>query len=290
MRVLLVYNPISGRGTSCKLAGEYAELFLKLPCDVQLIQTEPTSPEQWLRPTLEFNPDSVIVIGGDGTLRQVASVLTNTKIPLFHIACGTENLFAKSMGMMISPESVIATIKQGKTKTIDTAHVNGAFMILMASVGFDANVVADLAKHRGSSITHLSYVAPILRQLLNWKPPTVSVTVDNKEIVKHQMGWAIVANSKAYARGLNPARNADIADGKLDVMFLPLKGRLSLWKWIRYMKRGIHLHHPDVVYIRGEDVEVKTSEPSPWQIDGDPSGIESKVNVVCNPNSLCILE
>ena len=38
-------------------------------------------------------------------------------------------------------------------------------------------------------------------------------------------GWAIVANSKAYARGLNPARDANITDGKLDVVFLPLKGR-----------------------------------------------------------------
>ncbi len=288
MRVMVIYNPISGRGTSCKHACGIAERLLQLPCDVELVQTQHSSPEKWLTPKLQFNPDAVIVVGGDGTLRQVASVLVGSVVPLYHIACGTENLFAKSMGMLPNPEVVIAAIENAKTQTIDTATANGDFMLLMASVGFDAGVVADLAKHRGTSISHLSYVLPILRQLLNWNPPTISIEVDGESIVSNKIGWAVVANSKAYARGLNPARDASVHDGKLDVVFLPLKGRLSLWNWVRLMKRGTHLHHQNAVYAQGKNIIVQTSESSLWQIDGDSAGSYSSIEIRCEPKSLVV--
>ena len=290
MRVMVIYNPISGRGKSSKLALAIADLLLRLPSDVELVQTLPSPPEIWLKPKMQCNPDAVVVVGGDGTLRQVASILVGTDIAVYHAACGTENLFANSMGMFSPPEVVIASIEDGKTKTIDTATANGEFMILMASVGFDAGVVMDLAKHRGTSITHLSYIAPILRQLFNWNPPKISIAVDGEELVTNKTGWAVIANSKAYARGLNPARDASVTDGKLDVVFLPLKGRYSVWKWIRLMKRGTHLHHPDAIYSRGKTISVQTIEPSPWQIDGDPAGDATEMNITCVPKSLCVLE
>lgn len=289
MRVMVIYNPISGRGKSYKNAGAIAELLLRIPCDVELVQTQPSPPELWLKPKMQCNPDAVVVVGGDGTLRQVASILVGTDIAVYHAACGTENLFAKSMGMSSTPDAIVDAIENAKAQTIDTATANGEFMILMTSVGFDAGVVMDLANHRGTSITHLSYIAPILRQLFSWNPPTISIEVDGEELVTNKTGWTVVANSKAYARGLNPARDASVTDGKLDVVFLPLKGRYSLWKWIRLMKRGMHLHHPDAIYSRGKTISVQTIEPSPWQIDGDPAGDATEMNITCVPKSLSVI-
>jgi len=160
----------------------------------------------------------------------------------------------------------------------------------MASVGFDAAVVEDLSQHRGNSITHFSYVMPFIRQLLKWNPPTITIHVDGEEIASAKSGWAVVANSKAYARGLNPARTASVFDGKLDVVFFPLKGRLSLLKWIRLLKRGTHFHHPDIVFVKGEHVRVVTEEESPWQVDGDAIGRTNQMEFVCVPKSLNILQ
>jgi diacylglycerol kinase (ATP) len=289
MRVMVIYNPISGRGRSCKLAQAIAALLQRIPCDVEIVQTQPMPSEEWLVPKLQFKPDVIVVVGGDGTLRQVASVLVGSTVPIYHGACGTENLFAKSMGMLSSPEAVVDSIKDGKIETIDTATANGEFMVLMASTGFDAGVVADLAKHRGTSITHWSYISPILRQLFHWNPPEISINVDGEEVVSNKKGWAIVANSRAYARGLNPASDADVTDGKLDVVFLPLKGRFSLWKWIRMMKRAKHVHHPDVLYTRGKSVIVRTTEPAPWQTDGDSIGNTNEMQITCVPKSLRVL-
>ncbi len=290
MRIYVCYNPVSGRGSACKMAYSIAEQFLKTTCDLEIIATQAGDSQKWLEPRLERAPDAVIVVGGDGTLRQVASALVGTNIPVYHAGSGTENLFAKSMRTNnASPERVYESVTGATATVIDTATANGAIMLLMASVGFDAAVVTDLANNRGSSITHFSYIMPCIRQLLRWNPPEVSIVVGGETIVKNKIGWVVVANSKQYARGLNPARNANIADGKLDVVFLPLKGRLSLFKWLRLTHRGTHLHHPDVVYATGETISVRTNNPAPWQLDGDGIGDATEMKLICVPKSLNVI-
>ena len=290
IRVFICYNPFSGRGKACNMAYAIAEQFVKITCDIEIIATQAGDPRKWLEPKLESQPDAVIVVGGDGTLRQVATVLVSTSIPVYHAGSGTENLFAKSMNTNnATPERVLDSVMAGATIGIDTATANGAFMLLMASTGFDAAVVTDLAENRGSSITHFSYIMPCIRQLLKWNPPTVSIVVNGETILENNIGWVVVANSKQYARELNPARNANIADGKLDVVFFPLKGRRSLFKWIRLMHRGTHLHHPDVVYATGETISIHTISPAPWQLDGDGIGKATEMKLACAPKSLNVL-
>ncbi|MBC8522851.1 NAD(+)/NADH kinase, partial [PVC group bacterium] len=153
MRVLVAYNPVSGRGVANKLSGEISMLLLKEGCDVELLATQADDPQKWLAPRLQ-QIDSVVAIGGDGTLRSIASCLVDTGIPVYHAASGTENLFAKSMRMSNDPAEVTRAVLNGDISKIDTATANGEFLLLMTSVGFDAEVVADLAEHRGQSITH----------------------------------------------------------------------------------------------------------------------------------------
>jgi len=291
MRVVILYNPISGRGKACKMAYAIAEKCIQTTCEVEIIATRLGDPQNWLKPMLESTPSAVIVVGGDGTLRQVASVLNGTTIPVYHAGSGTENLFAKSMNTNnASPKNIFESVLNGSSIEIDTATANGDFMLLMASVGFDATVVTDLANNRGSSITHFSYIMPFVRQLLIWNLPEISVVVDGETLVSNKVGWAVVANSKQYARGLNPARNASITDGKLDVVFLPLRGRLSLLKWLLHTYRGTHLHHSDVVHATGFEIEVRTTEPAPWQLDGDGIGDATKMKLACVPKSLWVLQ
>ncbi len=289
-RIVIAYNPISGRGRASKLATAIAARLVRQPIDVELVPTKREDPNEWLVPKLEIKPDAVVVVGGDGTLRQVASVLVGTKIPVYHAASGTENLFAKSMHMSSEPEDVGTAIETGVTKTIDSATANSQFMILMASVGFDADIIMRLAATRCSSISHFSYIIPCLQSFLLFHPPTITIEVNGKTIVDNIRGWAIVANSRAYACGLNPARDAHIDDGELDILFLPIRSRLQLLKWIRLLRKGTHLHHPNVTYVRGKNVIVSTTSKAYWQIDGDDAGEHCKMTFNMNASSLVVLQ
>ncbi|MDP7009127.1 MAG: diacylglycerol kinase family protein [Phycisphaerales bacterium] len=290
MRVLVAYNPVSGRGVANKLAGDISASLLAANCDVELLPTEAGSPRDWLEPRLK-QIDRVVAVGGDGTLRSVASCLVGTGIPVYHAASGTENLFAKSMRMSNEPKEVTNTILNGDISRIDTASANSEFLLLMASVGFDADVVADLSKNRGKSITHMSYLMPCIRRFIDFSVPEISIKVDDVQVLEKQKGWVVVANSPAYARGLNPARNASMTDGRLDLVFLPIHSRRSLISWIFRVKRGAHLHHDNSVELRGHTIEIKPSEPACWQLDGDaPEGeITEKLEIVSQPTSLTII-
>lgn len=290
MRAMVLYNPISGRGIACQLAGEISEALLKAQVDVEFLPTQEVDSKQWLAPKLQTKPDAVVVVGGDGTLRLVAGALIDSGIPIYHAASGTENLFAKSMSMSSNPVDVIAAVLAGESSVIDTATANGSFMLLMASVGFDAAIVTDLANHRGASITHFSYAMPCIRQFLRWNPPVISIQVDGKDMVTAQRGWVVVANSNAYARGLNPAKDADIADGLLDVVFLPMTSRFRFLQWVRRLRSGTHLQHPEATCIRGATVYVQTQSPAPWQIDGDPIGETTEMRCAIAPATLSVLQ
>ena len=289
-RILIAYNPVSGRGRASQFATAIAAELVQHPCDVEMCPTQSTEPSEWFMPMLQSKPDAVIAVGGDGTLRQIASMLVETSIPVYHAASGTENLFAKSLSLSIDPPRIADAVLRNQVKTIDTAIANHSFMLLMGSVGFDADVVARLAASRGNSITHLSYAVPILKTLALFSPPTITIDVDGTSAVENQTGFAVVANSRAYARGLNPAREAIIDDGLLDVVFLPIRTRLQFLKWVRLMKKGTHLHHQDAVQLRGESVTVSTNLPAFVQLDGDTIGKHSKVTYTIKKHSLCVLE
>jgi len=290
MRVLIAYNPVSGRGVANKLSGDISAALLQSGCDVELLPTEAGDPKNWLSPRLK-QMDRVVAVGGDGTLRSIASCLIGTNIPVYHAASGTENLFATSMQMSNDPHKVVNAVLGGDVHRIDTATANGEFLLLMVSVGFDAEVVADLAKNRGKSITHMSYVMPCIRKFLHFSAPRMTITIDGEQIIKNQIGWVVVANSPAYARGLNPARNASITDGSLNVVFLPIQSRCSLMIWMLRVKRGMHLQHKNAIELRGTNIQINTSLLANWQLDGDSphDNQTTQLDIVSHPKSLAII-
>ena len=143
----------------------------------------------------------------------------------------------------------------------------------MASVGFDANVVHDLAACRGSSISHWSYVRPIVRQLIRWRPATLEVAVDGQRIDDGGPGFVVVGNSRQYGWRLNPAGRAMMNDGLLDVAYFPTRGFLGLARWAMRSRMQRHLKHPQLRYRTGRSVVIRSAQPQMYQLDGDPPTI-----------------
>lgn len=278
MRVLLLYNPISGTGQGESLASALAEHLdaatmadhAELAVTTAPTRLEPT--ETWLDPLLE-GVDLLVVLGGDGAMRMAAPSAIRQQVAIIQYPAGTENLFARAFGMRANPAQLIETMQHGHVAPIDVGTVNGELMLLCASVGLDAEVVHDLARTRKGAITHSSYIRPTLRQCLRWRksPPAIEVSVDGVVVSAAQPGIVLIANLPQYAVGLNPAKNAINDDGLLDVVFLPARSLSALVAWGIRCKRGTQLQHPAAVCARGALIEVALSEPGHVQLDGDPS-------------------
>ncbi|MGA0172714.1 MAG: diacylglycerol/lipid kinase family protein [Phycisphaerales bacterium] len=289
MRVVCLFNPISGAGRARARAEAVGEAIRSSGHEAVLLETRRESAEDWLDPALP-GASALVVCGGDGAVRLASRSASRAGVPIHQCPSGTENLFAKSFGMSPDPQGIARAVAAGRIRRIDTGTANGEPFLIMASVGFDAEVVHDLAIDRDGPISHRSYLKPILRQLKTWEPPRLKVAVDG-DVIADIEAFAIVGNLKQYAGGLDPARFADPTDGVLDTLVFPTRNVGSLIRWAAEIATGLHVHDRRLRYRVGTVVEIESSTPIRMQLDGDAPGsvAASRHRFEIRPASLDVL-
>ena len=94
--------------------------------------------------------DAVVVGGGDGSIRTVASVLAGTSVPLGVLPLGTLNHFAKDLGLPLHVDEAAGTIAAGQVRVVDLAEVNGHTFINNSSIGIYPYMVIDRERRRAN--------------------------------------------------------------------------------------------------------------------------------------------
>jgi diacylglycerol kinase (ATP) len=291
--ILLVFNPISGAGRSSTAAAALEPSLTDAGHDVTMLSSSLEPTVQWLDPILQEH-DMVLAIGGDGTVRMVAEGACRTNTPIYQVPMGTENLFARAMGMTNDHQAILAAINVERVCRLDMAHANGEPCLLMASCGFDAAVVHDLASRRRGPISHWSYLPCIIRQWLRWRPISIRVMVDEACLHEEYVGLCFVCNSREYGGQFNPAPEASMDDGVLDVVLLPTRSRFGLLRWMLKARRGRQFNDARAVHAQGRTVQLEFATPMHWQIDGDcpresSLPVATGLKVVLEPASLPVL-
>lgn len=271
LRVVLAANPISGRGIGLAVADETAETLAAAGHAVRVVPTQLAPPREWLDPTLE-DADVLVVVGGDGAMRMAADAAIRQRVPVHHLPLGTENLFAREFDARRDADQLAARLAAGRVGWFDAAEAEDQTFLLMASIGFDADVVHDLAAHREGAIRHLSYIRPIVRRTLRWRAPRLTVEVDGTTIAADLRGTVIVVNCRQYGGRLDPVPGACMDDGRLDVIVLPARGGLGALRTAAACRLRRARRLRGVVVGRGERISVRCDPPSLLQLDGDPAG------------------
>lgn len=299
MRVLILYNPISGTGDSKVRAAELARRLgdvalpdaRKLEAATLPTRLEPT--ESWLDPVLLGGIDLLVVVGGDGAMRLAADAAIRCRTPVYHFPGGTENLFAREYGMKAEADCLRAAIAEGVPVDVDVFRLDGALGLICASVGLDAEIIRDLDAHRSGAITHLSYLAPIVRQALRWRrdPPRLGVTVDGVPLIQGSPGLMLVANSPQYALRLDPVHHANPSDGLLDVAHFPAEGVLGLLRWVIRFRRRSQFQTGGARVAAGSVVTIEADRPVHAQLDGDllPGAPRSSYRLQIEPSAFQVL-
>jgi len=280
MRVVVHHNPNSGRGLARTLAERTVRALEERGHAVKSLAVGGAE-----RVDLDRLRDAhaVVVIGGDGSVAYQANASIETGVPLYHAGTGNENLFAREFGMSREPVSIVKAVEKQDVTRVDVARVGGGSgldgasglgranpMLLMAGTGCDAGVIKRVAEGRTRAIGHLAYVEPVIREGLFPSLRPVTVTVDGQAVVEHDVGQLIIANSPRYAVEMNPACDARIDDGLLDVVFLPAGTSVGSALWLGASRLRIADRFGSRRTARGTSVRVTwPEEPGPVQIDGE---------------------
>jgi YegS/Rv2252/BmrU family lipid kinase len=273
--VAIVANPIAGRGKVRPLAQAIADQFNALGVQATLLIDEPAE----ARADGLARAEAVVAMGGDGTLRAVAArclQLRGDIPPLLPVPMGTANLMARYLGIdwpaADLPGRVVQSVRRGQTTLLDAAQANGELFLLMAGIGLDAQIVHHLDRLRKGPINYASYVIPAAMTFAGYQYSPLRVRVDGVEAFGMSPGVAFVANVKEYGTGFALVPGARPDDGLLDVCVIPVTGRADALRHFLHAAAGEHLLGEDVVYVRGKQIDIESSEPLPVQIDGEPAG------------------
>jgi YegS/Rv2252/BmrU family lipid kinase len=214
--------------------------------------------------------ETVVALGGDGLLRPLAGALKGTGSALAIVPCGRGNDLARMLGVPTDPAEAARVAVRSEEQLIDVANVEGTPYMGVASFGFDsdANRIANEAKLvKGNGV----YLYSALRALAAWKAARFSVIVDGE---RHEFTGCTVAvgNSRVYGGGMYVLPDAEIDDGKLDVMFVKDASKLRLLALLPRVFNGSHGSSDLVEFLRGEEIEVSSDRPFAIYADGDPIG------------------
>lgn len=213
---------------------------------------------------------AVVAAGGDGTVSLLANRLP-ASTPIAIMPLGTENLLAKHLTIKSDPQLVAKMIVEERSISIDAGRANGKLFLVMASCGFDADVVERLHSNRKGHIRHWSYTLPIIRSIWNYRYPEIRVLVDGQP-TDQPIRWGFVFNVPRYAMNLPIKADADAHDGRLDLVTFSGGG---LIRGLYYMFTVLIRRHLTWATGRTETftrLRLESDQPVPFQLDGDPGG------------------
>ena len=269
-RFALLVNPASAGGRALEALPKVHAALDELGAEHRTVTTRSIDHAYEEAKTAVGEAETVVALGGDGLLRPLAGALKHTDSALAIVPCGRGNDLARVLGIPTDPGEAARLAVRGEERLLDVANVEGTPYMGIASFGFDsdANRIANEAKLvKGNGV----YVYAALRALAAWKPATFSVRVDGE---RHEFtGYTVaVGNSKAYGGGMLMFPDAELDDGKLDVILCKELSKLGFLRELPKVFKGTHVDSDFTELFRGEEIEVSADRPFAIYADGDPIG------------------
>ncbi len=287
MRVIAIVNPIAGAKRDGRQLGRFVRGARAAGITVEVQTTRAAGHAIELAGHVPDRTGAIVIVGGDGTIREVVDGLGGRPIPLVLWPMGTENLVAKSFGFRADPGRTLACLQAGRCLDVDMGVVNGRSFLVVVGVGFDAEVVHRLMGRRIGHITHLSYGGSMWRTYWEHRFPAVRVHTDEGAEWRGR-GLVFIGNMPRYALGLPVVRDALPSDGLLDVCVFPCRSRTALiGHSLRTLLRR-HVERGGVWYRRATTVRVESDGTVPVELDGEVGGF-LPIDVSIRPRAVRLL-
>ena len=255
------------------------------------------------RAALKSGIETIVVVGGDGTLSEAAEGFfqfnddlnvppesINPSATLAILPAGTGNDFARGQHGSRTLQKWIETLisylrRENNARSIDVLYgrcdgFEKPFICLNASTmgigGETAGRVAAQGKFMRNFSGEFRFVFAAVGALAAWRERRVRITVDGREIADGPMNLVAVANALYCGGGMMLSPEARIDDGKLDVITASGLTRANVVTELSRVHTGGHVKNPKVTITRGKIARIETllvQDAMPLEADGNVRGV-----------------
>ena len=305
MQTLVIVNNIAAKARRAwptiknhlEIAGvEYQAYETKSPADA----TTKT------RDALQAGVETIVVVGGDGTLSEAAEgffqfnddlnslpTVVNPSATLAILPAGTGDDFARGLrGNRTAMQKWLDAIVShclghdaNEPRRVDVLYgrcnnFEKPFICLNASTmgigGETAGRVAAQGKFMRNFSGEFRFVFAAVGALAAWRERRVRVTVDGRVVVDGPMNLAGVANGLYAGGGMMLSPDARVDDGKLDVVTASGLSRANVVTELSRIHTGGHVNNPKVTITQGTIATIETflvQDAMPLEADGNVRGV-----------------
>lgn len=236
-KLLFLANRSAGKGRASKRLQFARRQIWGWPCEF-LFTDSPEETNQICSQLDDEKYRALILVGGDGTINQVLPAISSKKIPLIPFPAGSANDLSSELGIPWNWDRILEPLAEDRIEKIDLVQVNGKLFVTVGGMGVGSMLTEEYNEKRKSS-TWFSWLAPKAKSqiytflsvktiLLSQKyQHRVRVTWDS-DVVEENASAIFVCNQGTLGGDICLSPKASNADGVLDVVLIPSKGRKAL--------------------------------------------------------------
>ena len=279
--MLIVANPVSGKGRGARTAERLAGILGDGGVDVEIAYTSASGDarriaEEQLRSDAGKH-DCYVACGGDGTIQEVAHALATAKegggpgpIPALGLApSGRCNDFARELGVGTDPVDQAEILLSGRRVSLDLGKVNDRYFCTVATAGIDAEVSRFVDRMKLPLRGRIAYVYGALRVLARYRAPRVHIEADFG-VVDGPIFLASSANTPSYGGAIPIAPGASPTDGLLHVCVIDALPRLAALRLVPAVLAGRHPRRAGVRVAPTRALDITSDPPLELWADGEP--------------------
>ena len=276
-RISFIVNPFSGRRAGIQILDRVRQTFAASGVEIEVFVTKASGHARELARSMPMEGRAGLgVIGGDGTVHEVIDGLMRrtdqARPPLGLIPGGSANTIHQHL-RLVDPADAARAIANGVTGALDIARVTTesgvvyAFDLIGWGLAADVNRTAEKLRWLGPS----RYTVVSVLALLRARRRRARVILDG-QAQEGEFLLVIACNTAFAGDRLKMCPQAEIDDGRIDVVIVRPASRWQLIAFFRKAFRGAHLSLPFVSYRQARFLAIEQTQKESLDIDGEIEG------------------
>ena len=272
-KALLVVNPISGGRDKSEIIDFLEKRFQREQQKLSIYYTSGKDDRSRLEGLiLQLQPERVLVIGGDGTIKLLAGILKETNIPIGLFPAGSANGLAENLDLPANLEELAEVALGNNLRELDCIDVNEEVCLHISDVGLNAELVKNYEE--GMIRGKLGYLLQSIPALIKSDFPfRFSINIDGE--VHYREGFLLaIANARKYGTGATINPIGEMNDGRFEILVFK---KFNIPQILKTFREEVELSEDFMEIFPAREAIIESEKELPFQVDGEYLGQVKKV-------------
>ena len=294
-QVLIIANPVAGKGEAVTHAKNLKSILENsYQAEVTLKTTQQAGDGQTWSQQAAGAFDTVICLGGDGTVREcvvglMQSAGSRDERPTFaFIPLGTANDLGRALGYSMNPTEAVQSFQDLTIRPLDVAKINDSYFMNVMAIGSIPESVMNTDSSDKNRLGFVAYLKDGLVSFFNQSSYSIGLTVDQQDELTFKTNLVLIGLTNSVGSFEHVFPEATYHDGLLHLV--AIRGDTA-WDNVRALvEYGLKLddsEHALMTSVHSIRIRALEGQTIQTNLDGD-EGPELPVDIEVQVHALSV--